>query len=189
MPALLHPQCAKNHFFDPDHDACVHCNEDGEDGNSDGASLAERFASSPTLIVAAVLVLLLPSCWVLDRTAAFAGGRLHRAVKKAKAAAQKAATKARLLVSNLQIILGISFNCVIAFPDLFEKVLAPLNFANLDVIPSLGLGCIFSEFDYAHRMVVVTLLPMAIAVLMLLKLGVSRAFKKIENYQKDVAQM
>ena len=130
------PQCANDHFYDPDLDGCVPCNEDG-DGGSDGASLAERFASSPTLIVAAVVVLLLPSCWVLDRTATFAGGRLHRTLTKVKAAAQKAATKARLLVSNLQIVLGISFNCVIAFPDLFEKVLATLNFANLDVIPSL----------------------------------------------------
>ena len=142
-----------------------------------------------TGIVAAVVVLLLPSCWVLDRTAAFAGGRLHRTLTKVKAAAQKTATKARLLLSNLQIVLGISFNCVIAFPDLFEKVLATLNFANLDVIPSLGLDCAFSEFDYAHRMVVVTLLPMVIALLILLKLGASKAFKKIENYQKEIAQL
>jgi len=139
--------------------------------------------------VAAVVVLLLPSCWVLDRTATFAGGRLHRAIKKAKAAVQKAATKARMLLSNLQIVLGISFNCVIAFPGLFGTVLASLNFANLDVIPSLGLDCAFSEFDYAHRMVVVTLLPMVIALLMLLKLGTSKAFKKIENYQKEIAQL
>ena len=66
-----------------------------------------------------------------------ASGRLHRTIQKVKAAVQKAATKARMLISNLQIVLGISFNCVIAFPDLFEKVLAPLYFANLDVLPSL----------------------------------------------------
>ena len=38
-------------------------------------------------------------------------------------------------------------------------------------------------------MVVVTLLPMAIALLMLLKLGASRLFKKVENYQKEIAQL
>ena len=179
-----HGQCAKGYFFDPDEAACVHCGGDGE-----GASLAERFMSSPTLIVAAVVVLLLPSCWILDRTATFAGGRLHQTLKKAKAAAQKAATKARLLVSNLQIVLGISFNCIIAFPDLFEKVLAPLNFANLDVIPSLGLDCAFSEFDYAHRMVVITLLPMVIALLMLLKLGATRLVNGFDPDHKELQKL
>ena len=38
-------------------------------------------------------------------------------------------------------------------------------------------------------MVVVTLLPMVIALLILLKLGASKAFKKIENYQKEIAQL
>ena len=131
-------QCVKDYFFDPDVDACVPCNDDGG-GDREGVVVVDRFASSPTLAVAALVVLLLPSCWILDRAAASfaAGGCLNRVLKKAKAVALRTATKARLLVSNLQIVLGISFNCVMAFPDLFEKVLAPLNFANFDVIPSL----------------------------------------------------
>jgi hypothetical protein len=74
--------------------------------------------------------------------------------------------KAKALVSFAQISSDISFNCNISFPALFQSLLESLAFFKLDIVPSLGLGCYFSTFDYINRMVLVTLTPFALMILL-----------------------
>ena len=49
-------------------------------------------------------------------------GMFRSALDKLK----KGAAKARMLIATWQITLAISFNCIIAFPDLFEEALSYL---------------------------------------------------------------
>ena len=93
----------------------------------------------------------------------------NKYVKKIKGALgklKKGAAKARMLIATWQITLAISFNCVIAFPDLFEEALSYLAIASLDIVPELGLDCYYASFDYASKMVVVSLAPIGVAVLL-----------------------
>ena len=71
-----------------------------------------------------------------------------------------------MLIATWQITLAISFNCVIAFPDLFEEALSYLAIASLDIVPELGLDCYYASFDYASKMVAVSLAPIGVAVLL-----------------------
>lgn len=64
----------------------------------------------------------------------------------------------------LQVVMG--FNCNIEFPPLFEKALRSIAILNLDIIPSLGLQCRFSEFDYIHSMVSITVGPLVLGMLL-----------------------
>ena len=61
--------------------------------------------------------------------------------------------------------INIGFNCSIAFPDSFERTLRSLKIVNLDLVPSLGLQCDF-DFDYIHKMLSVTLGPLAVAAML-----------------------
>jgi len=46
-----------------------------------------------------------------------------------------------------QISVNVQFNCSIQYPVNFTKLLDSLGFANLDLLPSLGMQCYVSEFD------------------------------------------
>ena len=52
--------------------------------------------------------------------------------------------------------------------------MAALAFANLDIIPSLGFQCTFAGFDYISKMVVQTLVPLALAAVLSLAYLINR---------------
>lgn len=172
-------QCARQYFFDPDKGTCARCkkkkgggdsnNDDDDDSEAGGGTLSERFASSSTLIVATLVASLAAGFWILDQCAALLGGKWRELLDVMLGTARRLGTKTRLLFSALQITLWISFNCATRFPEPFEETLAALRIANLDVIPSLGLQCAFANFDYLDHMVVVSLVPIGIALAMGLK--------------------
>jgi hypothetical protein len=56
-------------------------------------------------------------------------------------------------LSFSQISVNISFNCNMDFPPVFANLLANLEVVNVDLLPSLGLNCRFSGFDYCDTMV------------------------------------
>ena len=58
----------------------------------------------------------------------------------------------KIFTGYSQISMNIAFNCNITFPALFEQFLVQLSILNLDVIPSFGLQCRFSNFDYISSM-------------------------------------
>ena len=49
----------------------------------------------------------------------------------------------------------------------FSNILKVLGIFNLDFIPALGLDCRFGGFNYLNKMVVVTLVPLAVSIILL----------------------
>ena len=69
-------------------------------------------------------------------------------------------------------------------PRLFAKVLRGLALVNLDIVPALGLECAFNKFNYIDKMLLVTLTPLALALLLMI--GLSYAFKTKNEKAKNV---
>ena len=151
--------CADRYFFKKEEKRCSPC--DGE-----GSELGERVASSSTLIVAIVIVALILIAAVVSMVPRINNNKYVKKIKGALGKLKKGAAKARMLIATWQITLAISFNCVIAFPDLFEEALSYLAIASLDIVPELGLDCYYASFDYASKMVAVSLAPIGVAVLL-----------------------
>jgi len=91
---------------------------------------------------------------------------LHQVHKEVTKVWKSAATRAKALVAFMQIVSSVAFNCSIVFPPIFERVLGILGIFNLDVVPALGLQCWFDSFDYIKKLVMVTVGPLAIAVVL-----------------------
>jgi len=67
-----------------------------------------------------------------------------------------------------QIAVNIGFNCDIRFPEMFENVLSALAVVNIDIIPSLGMSCKLSSFDYTDKIFAVTLVPLFLGLILLM---------------------
>jgi hypothetical protein len=64
---------------------------------------------------------------------------------------QAAQVKIKSMISFGQISANVGFNCNIHFPNSVERTLATFGVLNLDLVPSLGLQCRYSSFDYIHK--------------------------------------
>jgi hypothetical protein len=84
-------------------------------------------------------------------------------------------TKLKLLVAFVQIVINIGFNCNVTFPDVTERFFDKLGIFNFDIVPSLGLSCRFPSFDYVSRMIIVTAVPLFLA----LALGIAYCFIRL----------
>jgi len=51
---------------------------------------------------------------------------------------------------------------------MFENVLSALAVVNIDIIPSLGMSCKLSSFDYTDKIFAVTLVPLFIGFILLM---------------------
>jgi hypothetical protein len=67
----------------------------------------------------------------------------------------------------LQISGNIEFNYSLTWPANFEAVMSSISFANLDLFSALGVNCLTPSFDYIDKMLVMTLVPLAVAALLL----------------------
>mmetsp|Transcript_57436 Transcript_57436/g.113194 ORF Transcript_57436/g.113194 Transcript_57436/m.113194 type:complete len:737 (-) Transcript_57436:21-2231(-) len=85
--------------------------------------------------------------------------------------------KFKASVAYCQIVVSISFNCVINFPSLFEKILRGLEIFNLNILPALGLQCI-SRFDYLDQLLFMTLSPLFVMLVLLIVYAVSAKTKQ-----------
>lgn len=72
---------------------------------------------------------------------------------------------AKAINSSYQIAVNVGFNCQIQFPLSFQRLLGAFQFVNLDIIPSLGLGCV-GTYDFSSKVFVVTLVPLAFAAVL-----------------------
>jgi len=73
-------------------------------------------------------------------------------------------TKLKSLIAFIQIVINIGFNCNVTFPDVTERFFDKLGIFNFDIVPSLGLSCRFPSFDYVTRMIIVTIVPLFLAL-------------------------
>jgi len=86
--------------------------------------------------------------------------------KKFNAKLKKFNVTLKQLTSMVQIASSIGFNCAITFPPVIERAFASVEVLNLDVMPSLGLNCRFSRFDYVDKVIVTSLAPLALCAVL-----------------------
>ena len=102
--------------------------------------------------------------------AARAQERLENASFLASAAGYLAASgkrskvKVKILASFAQVTANLGFVTGVTLPPLFVGFTSPLGLVNLNVLPSLGLGCALAGFDYVDSLLLATLLPLAVAL-------------------------
>jgi len=75
----------------------------------------------------------------------------------------------------------LQFNCDVSFPDVFQAILGPLRFLNLDIISSLGLECRIENYDYVDTLIGVTLGPLFFAAILMIIMGLEVAYRKYET--------
>jgi len=89
---------------------------------------------------------------------------------------KSAQTKLKALVAFVQIVVNVDSNCNIVFPEVTARFFDKLGIFNLDIVPSLGLNCRFSSFDYVNRMIVVTIVPLLVSLLLAVAYFINSCF-------------
>jgi len=104
-------------------------------------------------------------------------------------AVSKLQSKVKALTAFSQIAVNVGFNCNLEFPPLYEKFMSSFSIVNLDIVPSLGLPCQFSYFDYIYSMCLTTLFPIFVSVLLGLAYVLIKAITKIKTQEaRDAGQ-
>lgn len=168
---ILCAVCARTYYFNPDANACLSCSE-----SSFASPTMVLFLIILILVVSAIgIVVIIRPEWAAvlrdygqkqveseqDKGDEFKG-KLKETVLASLPTIQ---TNAKAINSSYQIAVNVAFNCQIRFPVSFERLLGAFHFVNLDIVPSLGIGCA-GNYDLSSKVFVVTLVPLAFAAIL-----------------------
>ena len=149
------PMCSvcaeRTHYLNPEALECVEC------GNA--RNPFSLIASSVTLLIFTLIIALVVSYIMWKSCSKSRSGNIdgtRKNAQKLKAlddSRKDLKLKFKALSGFFQIASGVGFACSVSLPANFAAFVAPLNIFQLNVIPSLGLNCQFSGFNYVKTMV------------------------------------
>lgn len=164
---ILCAVCVGNYYFSPEAHSCLPCE-------------AASGLSSPTMIVfltilavfivgLIVSIIALRNCSVSEdvRNTIEMSDQMSSSVGFLAHNYPAFLRNGKALASSFQIAVAIDFNCQILFPPIFKDILLAFNFVNLDIVPSLGLSCKFTGYNFTFKLLIATLAPIAVGAMLL----------------------